>query len=116
MDRGVEPFDLGGFTVTVSISLGPLALTYILTVGGCGYFRLGTARPFLEDGRLYRVPGAPEFSHSAYAVYAERGENDLLHTVRRGLKQVAQGRERPGLPEPFAARTLPRDNTAGNGS
>ena len=47
----------------VSISLGPLALTYILTVGGCGYFRKGTARPFLADGRLHLVDGAPEFSH-----------------------------------------------------
>jgi len=54
----------------VSISLGPLALTYLLTVGGTGYFRIGTANPFLADGRLHRVKDAPEFSHSAYAVYA----------------------------------------------
>lgn len=93
----------------VSISLGPLALTYILTVGGCGYFRLGTARPFLDDGRLFLVPGAPEFSHSAYAVYAERGDHDLLHHVRQGLKQVAAGGDIPGLPEPLAARVSRAD-------
>ncbi|MGE3871946.1 MAG: LysR family transcriptional regulator [Parvibaculaceae bacterium] len=90
----------------VSISLGPLALTYLLTVGGCGYFRLGTARPFLDDGRLRRVAGAPEFSHSAYAIYAERGDSDVIDRVRQGLKQVAAARERPGLPGPITPRAI----------
>lgn len=88
----------------VSISLGPLALTYILTVGGCGYFRLGTARPFLDEGRLTRIADAPEFSHSAYALYAERSGSDVIDRVRQGLKQVAEIRERPGLPKPIAPR------------
>jgi molybdate transport repressor ModE-like protein len=80
----------------ISISLGPLALTYLLTVGGCGYFRVGTVQPFLRDGRLYRVTDAPEFSHSAYAVYAGHGDSDVIHRVRQGLKTVAHGaRTRP---------------------
>lgn len=91
----------------VSISLGPLALTYLLSVGGCGYFRLGTAKPFLDDGRLHRVKDAPEFSHSAYAVYAERAGHDAMDRVRAGLKQVSAYREAPGLPEAIAPR-LPR--------
>ncbi|WP_287884437.1 LysR family transcriptional regulator [Paracoccus sp. (in: a-proteobacteria)] len=73
----------------VSISLGPLALTYLLTVGGCGYFRLGIVRPFLADGRLALVPGAPEFSHSTHMVYAQHGDGDVLERVRTGLKSVA---------------------------
>lgn len=88
----------------VSISLGPLALTYLLTVGGCGYFRLGTAQPFLEDGRLQRVTDAPEFSHSAYAIYTERGSGDVVHRVRAGLRSVATTREMPGLPAPIGPR------------
>lgn len=96
--------DMG--TPPVSISLGPLALTYILSVGGCGYFRLGTVRPFLEDGKLYRVPQAPEFSHSTYAVYTERGDNELLHKVRQGLKHVALTGESPGLPKPLGPRMV----------
>jgi molybdate transport repressor ModE-like protein len=87
----------------VSISLGPLALTYLLTVGGCGYFRVGTTRTFLEDGRLKRVKDAPEFSHSAYAVYAERSDNDVIHRVRQGLKQVATARD-GGIDSPIAPR------------
>jgi molybdate transport repressor ModE-like protein len=91
----------------VSISLGPLALTYILTVGGGGYFRLGTAQPFLKEGRLSRVKDAPEFSHSAYAVYAERSDNDVIHRVRQELRSVVAIREMPGPDMPVAPRSLP---------
>lgn len=73
----------------VSVSLGPLALTYLLTVGGCGYFRLGAAQPFLDSGRLQRVKDAPEFSHSACAVYASRSDNDVIPKVRQCLRQAA---------------------------
>lgn len=90
----------------VSISLGPLALTHLLTVGGSGYFRLGTTQPFLNDGRLRRIADAPEFSHSAYAVYAEGGDSGVIDRVRQGLKQVAAVQERPGLPKPIAPRGL----------
>ncbi|MEG1053321.1 MAG: LysR family transcriptional regulator, partial [Janthinobacterium sp.] len=49
----------------VSISLGPLALVYLLEVGGASYFRIGSAQPYLDAALLYRVRDAPEFSHSA---------------------------------------------------
>ena len=84
----------------VSISLGPLALTYLLAVGGAGYFRIGVARPFLADGRLRLVEGAPEFSHSAHAVYAPQRENETLARVRAGLRLVAaeeEGRRDSGV-------------------
>lgn len=92
----------------VSMSLGPLALTYLLTVGGCGYFRFGAVQTFLANGRLRRVKNAPEFSHSTYAVYAERSDADLIHQVRHGLKQVAAVCEQPGLPKPIAPRVRAR--------
>jgi DNA-binding transcriptional LysR family regulator len=69
----------------VSISLGPLALSYVLMVGGAGYFRSGAVRPHLASGRLHRVDGAPEFSYSVYAVYSARSETDLIDRVRTGL-------------------------------
>lgn len=70
----------------VSISLGPLALTYVLAVGGTGYFRLGSAQPYLDGGQLRQVEQAPVFSHSIYAVYSTRGETGLMDRVRRGLR------------------------------
>src|SRR5690606_39269961 len=41
----------------VSISLGPLALSYLLNVGGTGYFRAGTVMALLDAGTLFRVKG-----------------------------------------------------------
>jgi LysR family transcriptional regulator, flagellar master operon regulator len=73
----------------VSISHGPLALLYLLRVGGTGYFRLGAANPFLADGRLRRVVGAPEFSYSVHMVYSSRVEPTLIDRMRRGFQQVA---------------------------
>jgi len=69
----------------VSVSLGPLALSYLLTVGGCGYFRLGTVHTNLERGDLHRVPDVPEFSHSIYLVHAEQDIPDLAN-VREGFR------------------------------
>lgn len=92
----------------LSISLGPLALTYILTVGGSGYFRIGTAQPFLADGRLRRVNRAPEFSYSAYVVYATSRDDDVIERVRRGLRVVATGHEKPGIAPAIGARTVTR--------
>lgn len=74
----------------VAISLGPLALTYVLTVGGAGYFRAGTVAPFLQDGALFRVRGAPEFSHAASVVFAAEYDGEVLSRAREGLHVVAK--------------------------
>ncbi|UFM64524.1 LysR family transcriptional regulator [Paracoccus sp. MA] len=96
----------------VSISLGPLALTYLLTVGGCGYFRLGIVRPFLAVGRLSLVPGAPEFSHSTHMVYAERADGEVLDRVRTGLKAVAAAPPSLRRATEIAARQWPYPRSA----
>jgi len=68
-----------------SITLGPLALNYLLTVGGSGYFRMSAIRDKLEDGTLHRVSDAPEFSHSIYLIHAEQEVIELA-TMREGFK------------------------------
>ncbi|MGE8317185.1 MAG: LysR family transcriptional regulator [Comamonas sp.] len=73
----------------VAISLGPLALHYVLTVGGAGYFRAGTVAPYLERGRLFAVPGAPQFSHAASVVYAAAHDGAVLLRAREGLRALA---------------------------
>jgi DNA-binding transcriptional LysR family regulator len=85
----------------VSVSLGPLALTYMLKVGGSGYFRIGTARPFIRDGRLRPVEGAPEFSHSAFALYASGAGRAVIGRAREGLCAVVKDRDRPGIGNPI---------------
>ncbi len=70
----------------VSVSYGPLALIYLLRVGGTGYFRLSAVRPYLEDGQLHRVGGAPEFAYSVHMVYSARTESALVDRMRRGFQ------------------------------
>ncbi len=73
------------------VDLGPLGLGYILEAGGMGYFRLGAARPHLENGRLALVPDAPEFLYPAYAVISENsGEPELIQAALDGLRRIAR--------------------------
>jgi DNA-binding transcriptional LysR family regulator len=73
----------------MSISLGPLALDYILTSGGAGYFRARAVRAALEQGRLQRVKEAPEFSYSISLVYSGRHKGQPLDEAREGLRAVS---------------------------
>lgn len=74
----------------LSISLGPLALGYLLTVGGSGYFRVSAVRQSLAEGALFRVPDAPEFSHSIYLVHATQTAAELA-SAREGFKACLRG-------------------------
>lgn len=73
----------------VSISYGPLALDYLLATGGCGYFRKGFIRSYLEEGRLALVPDSPEFSYSAYVVHSTKVDQGVMGRIRGGLRAAA---------------------------
>jgi DNA-binding transcriptional LysR family regulator len=70
----------------VSISHGPLALDYLLAVGGTGYFRMGIVRPYLQAGRVVLVSNAPEFSYSAYVVHSTKADEGVTARIRAGLR------------------------------
>jgi len=72
-----------------AISLGPLALSYLLAVGGSGYFRSSAVHDGLARGVLHRVVNAPEFSHSIYLVHMEN-EIAELASIRKGFKACLQ--------------------------
>jgi DNA-binding transcriptional LysR family regulator len=76
----------------LSVNHGPLALDYILEVGGSGYFRMEAARPHLASGRLRLVPDKPRFSYSIYALYSAKADEELIGRVREGLRAVAAAR------------------------
>lgn len=82
----------------LSVNHGPLALDYIVEVGGSGYFRMEAARPHLESGRLHLVPGKPRFSYSIYALYSPKADERLMGRVRNGLRAVAGSRHDETLP------------------
>jgi LysR family transcriptional regulator, flagellar master operon regulator len=43
---------------------------------------------YLEDGQLYRVPDAPEFSYPGYAVYGTNADETVLRPALEGLRAV----------------------------
>lgn len=71
------------------VGLGPLGLSYILKVGGSGYFRMSSVRSYLADGRLSVVPDAPEFQYPAYMVYSLNSDSDVLESALAGLREIA---------------------------
>jgi DNA-binding transcriptional LysR family regulator len=77
------------------VCLGPLALNYILEVGGSGYFRMSAVQSFLNTGALRLVPNTPEFSYPAYAVYGTNAEPTLIHKALDGLRKVAKSETEP---------------------
>ena len=73
----------------VSIDYGPLALDYILAIGGSGYFRDGFIRSYLEEGQLALVADSPEFSYSAYVVHSATADTGVMERIRIGLRAAA---------------------------
>ncbi len=71
------------------VSLGPLALDYILSAGGSGYFRLRVVEPHIASGRLYLVPGMPEFSYPVYAVHSANADDAVIGPALAGLRAIS---------------------------
>ncbi len=91
----------------VSISLGPLALSYMLAVGGAGYFRSTVVQPYVESQQVRLVERAPEFSYSVYAVYSTRSAAEVIEPVREGLRLCANRKIEPRK-QPIAADGVER--------
>ena len=69
------------------VGLGPLALHYIVEAGGSGYFRMGAAKPYLANGRLHLVEGAPTFAYPVHAIYSANTDQVLIRRAIDGLKK-----------------------------
>ena len=70
-------------------NLGPLALNYVLSAGGSGYFRKRAVQSYIESGQLHLVPGAPRFSYPIYAVHSVNADDAILAPALVGLHTVA---------------------------
>ena len=72
----------------LTFNLGPLALQYLLRVGGSGYFRTRVAQPHLDSGALEKVADAPEFTYPVYLVY--RAGTAGLDSAIAGFRTLAE--------------------------
>lgn len=73
----------------VFIDLGPLALNYVLSAGGSGYFRMSVVQPHLESGDLRLVADMPQFSYPIYAVHHATADESVVGPALAGLHAVA---------------------------
>ena len=79
-------------TPDLSMDLGPLALSYVLSCGGSGYFRMSAVEPHLEAGRLRLVPEAPQFSYPVYAAQSASADAAVLGPALAGLRSLSEGK------------------------
>jgi len=73
------------------MDLGPLALSYILSAGGSGYFRMSAVRAHLESGQLHLVPEMPQFSYPVYAVQSASADETVIGPALAGLHAISTG-------------------------
>lgn len=109
---------LPDITPNVFVNLGPLGLSYVLQVGGSGYFRMRAVEPHVAAGRLHIVPGAPQFSYPIYSVRSANADDTVVGPALAGLRAVstAQGQlDAPASPrrarQPKTAKTRTRAKT-----
>lgn len=75
----------------LTVDLGPLALRYLLKLGGTGYFRTRAVESHLASGTLHRVQDAPPFSYSLYVAHSkETRDQDLYTWARRRLTAATE--------------------------
>ena len=77
-------------TPALHVGLGTLGFAHIVEHGGSGYFPKRFAAPYLREGRMHVVPGAPPFHLPIYAVYPAGSDDDPIETALEGLRQLAQ--------------------------
>jgi hypothetical protein len=76
-------------TPSLFVNLGPLGLSYILSSGGSGYFRMHAVQPHIASGRLRLVPGTPQFSYPVYIVHSVNADDAVLGPALAGLRMAA---------------------------
>ena len=73
----------------LTVNLGPLALNYVLSAGGSGYFRMSAVQHHLAARRLHLVPDMPVFSYPIYAVYSTSSDASLINSSLDGLREIS---------------------------
>jgi LysR family transcriptional regulator, flagellar master operon regulator len=72
----------------LSLDLGTLGVSYLLSTRGSGYFPMRVARAHIDSGELQMVRRAPRFVYPAYAVYPADRDEEAYEPILQGLKEV----------------------------
>jgi DNA-binding transcriptional LysR family regulator len=71
-------------------NLGPLALSYLLAVGGSAYLRKSAVQPYIDSGNLHLVQGSPRFSYPVYVVHSANTDETSLEAALASLRIIAR--------------------------
>jgi LysR family transcriptional regulator, flagellar master operon regulator len=74
------------------MGLGTLGFSYLLHVGGIGYFPIELIRPQLISGIVRIIPGAATFELPVYAVSAAEADAQALEAGLEGLRATLAAR------------------------
>ncbi|BCH32950.1 hypothetical protein MesoLjLc_48800 [Mesorhizobium sp. L-8-10] len=74
------------------MDLGPLALSYVLSAGGSGYFRMSAVESHIAGGRLHLVSEMPQFSYPVYAVQSANADETVVGPALAGLHSISNGK------------------------
>ncbi len=72
----------------LSLDLGTLGVSYLLSTRGSGYFPARVAQVHIDSGELQLVRRAPRFVYPAYAVYPADRDEEAYEPILQGLKEV----------------------------
>jgi DNA-binding transcriptional LysR family regulator len=74
----------------MTVPLPNVALNHILSHGGSAYLARATVEPWMADGQLHEVTGAPGFERPVYLVYRnDPVDGEVQETALAGLRQIA---------------------------
>jgi len=69
-------------------NIGWLGIQLLLTNGGSCFLPARMAAAFINDGRLHRIAGSPEYIHPAYMVYPRNSDNPVIDQALNLLRKM----------------------------
>jgi len=71
-------------------NIGWLGIQLLLTNGGSCFLPARMAEAFINDGRLHRIAGSPEYIHPAYMVYPRNSDNPVIDLALNLLRKMTE--------------------------
>lgn len=78
----------------ITTNLGWLGIERMLGRGGSGYFPLRMVKRYLDEGTFFLLDGAPKFKLSAYLVFPEERNTELVDPALQLIRKVAKAAQR----------------------
>jgi DNA-binding transcriptional LysR family regulator len=73
----------------LTVNIGWLGLQHLFLHGGTGYFPARMLREHELNGRVHRVPGAPEFRLPAYLCFPAKADSEPLALALDTIRRIA---------------------------